>query len=125
MQGGPMQGNGAPQLPPGDAPVEFFTSGPGLARSPSQYPDGGPNGNQQQQPVILGPDGQPLRKRRRRRRRGRGGRQREWRGQGGPPGPEGNAGGGPSDGGSNFPSEGGGGGDDFGGGDDRGPDFDE
>jgi len=41
-------------------------------------------------PVVLGPDGQPLRKRRRRRRRGRGGRQREWRG---PPSPGGDNGG--------------------------------
>ena len=50
---------------PGEAPVNFFA------------PAVGPNG-----PAVLGPDGQPLRKRRRRRRRGRGGRQREWRTQG-------------------------------------------
>lgn len=37
-------------------------------------------GNAGGQGPLLGPDGQPLRKRRRRRRRGRGGRQREWRG---------------------------------------------
>jgi ATP-dependent DNA helicase RecQ len=63
-QGGEFQGgnNGSPG---GDAPVSFFA------------PAGGPAS-----PVVLGPDGQPLRKRRRRRRRGRGGRQREWRTQG-------------------------------------------
>lgn len=58
-------------------------------------PDGAPNGGPEVAffspvtpgaPVVLGPDGQPLRKRRRRRRRGRGGRQREWRAQGGPDG---------------------------------------
>src|SRR5690606_35719240 len=36
-----------------------------------------------QQGPMLGPDGQPIRKRRRRRRRGRGGRNRELRMQGG------------------------------------------
>jgi ATP-dependent DNA helicase RecQ len=65
----PMQGQGFPPAsnggPGSEAPVSFFA------------PAGGGNG-----PVVLGPDGQPLRKRRRRRRRGRGGRQREWRTQG-------------------------------------------
>ena len=85
--GAPIQ-NGAP---PGDAPdsgepVSFFQpTGP-------------------QQGPMLGPDGQPIRKRRRRRRRGRGGRNREWRMQNGG---EGGGGGGapPSEGG-----DGGGGG---------------
>jgi ATP-dependent DNA helicase RecQ len=81
---GPGAANGAPLLGAGDngapagaadgadsAPVSFFA------------PAGAP--------VVLGPDGQPLRKRRRRRRRGRGGRQREWRQ--GPPSPGGDNGG--------------------------------
>jgi len=50
-------------------------------------------------PVVLGPDGQPLRKRRRRRRRGRGGRQREWRGAPPSPGGDGGNGGAPPSGG--------------------------
>jgi len=83
-----MLGNGAPQGAPPDsngAPQEvaFFS------------PTGAGSG-----PVVLGPDGQPMRKRRRRRRRGRGGRQREWRnvqggdGGGGAPPPAGGDGGG-------------------------------
>jgi hypothetical protein len=85
MQGGPMQlGGGAPgdALPPDNGePVSFFQpSGP-------------------QQGPMLGPDGQPMRKRRRRRRRGRGGRNREWRMQNG----------GEGGGGGTPPSEGGGG----------------
>jgi len=88
MQAG---GNGAPDAgPPGnDAPVAFFA------------PTGSGSG-----PVVLGPDGQPLRKRRRRRRRGRGGRQREWRAQGGG-----------GDGGGGAPPSDSGGGGDFAGGD--------
>jgi ATP-dependent DNA helicase RecQ len=95
--GGPN--NGAPQLGPpnngaGNEPVSFFA------------PTGG------QQPPMLGPDGQPIRKRRRRRRRGRGGRNREWRMQNG--GGEGGGGGAPpSDGGGGPPpssGDGGGGG---------------
>jgi ATP-dependent DNA helicase RecQ len=81
--GFPQGGNGVPHGGPGDdAPVSFFA------------PAGGSG------PIVLGPDGQPLRKRRRRRRRGRGGRQREWRmqgqggGGGGPP-PTGSGGGPP------------------------------
>jgi hypothetical protein len=63
--GFPPGGNGTTNGGPGsDAPVSFFA------------PVGGGSG-----PIVLGPDGQPLRKRRRRRRRGRGGRQREWRSQ--------------------------------------------
>jgi hypothetical protein len=81
-QGGEFQANNGG--PGGDAPVSFFA------------PAGGPPSA-----VVLGPDGQPLRKRRRRRRRGRGGRQREWRAQGG--GGEGGGSGGPP------PSEGAGG----------------
>jgi hypothetical protein len=80
QMGGPMNGGG-PQPPNGNEPVSFF------------QPTGG------QQPPLLGPDGQPLRKRRRRRRRGRGGRNREWRAQNG----------GGSEGGGAPPSEGGGG----------------
>jgi ATP-dependent DNA helicase RecQ len=88
--GAPMLGAGAP--PNGDiAPVRFF--------EPAGVPGAG---GETQQPVI-GPDGQPIRKRRRRRRRGRGGRQREWRGA--PGGGEG--GGAPPEGGG---GEGGGGG---------------
>jgi hypothetical protein len=91
MQGADFQpsGNGGPG---GDAPVSFFA------------PAGGPPNS-----VVLGPDGQPLRKRRRRRRRGRGGRQREWRtqGQGGDGG--GNNGGGAPPGGVGSISDGGGG----------------
>lgn len=65
----------------------------------------------QQQPPVLGPDGQPIRKRRRRRRRGRGGRNRDWRMQGGPNGgPTGGGEGGGGDGGGGAPSGGGGGG---------------
>ena len=82
--GAPMQqlggnGDGAPNGPndAGDsAPVSFF--------APTN-------------PVTLGPDGQPLRKRRRRRRRGRGGRQREWRSPGGPPPGDGGGGAGGGD----------------------------
>jgi len=79
MQGKP--GFDAPSNggPPAEAPVSFFA------------PAGG-NHN----PVVLGPDGQPMRKRRRRRRRGRGGRQREWRAQG----QGGEGGGGPPPGGA-------------------------
>jgi ATP-dependent DNA helicase RecQ len=100
MQGGPMQNGAAPGggqgSPDNGDPVSFFQpSGP-------------------QQPVQLGPDGQPIRKRRRRRRRGRGGRNREWRMQGG-----GDGGGGapPSDGGGGGGDAGGGGGGGGGGGD--------
>ena len=77
--GAPMQ-NGAPHEHAGDngEPVSFFQpSGP-------------------QQGPMLGPDGQPIRKRRRRRRRGRGGRNREWRMQNGG---EGGGGAPPSEGG--------------------------
>jgi len=81
-------GNGAPG---GDAPVSFFAP---AGSAPSS--------------VVLGPDGQPLRKRRRRRRRGRGGRQREWRTQGqGGDGGGGNGSGAPPSGGG-APSSGGG-----------------
>jgi ATP-dependent DNA helicase RecQ len=86
MPGGtpPGANGGAPQLgPPPTEPVSFFQ----------------PTG--QRQPPLLGPDGQPLRKRRRRRRRGRGGRNREWRMQNG---------GGHEGGGGAPPAEGGGGG---------------
>jgi 23S rRNA pseudouridine2605 synthase len=78
--GRPMQ-SGAPDQPiDSGEPVSFFQpTGP-------------------QQGPMLGPDGQPIRKRRRRRRRGRGGRNREWRAQ--------NGGG---DGGGTPSSEGGGG----------------
>ena len=86
LNGAPMQG----MLPPngsalGDAtePVSFFLQ--------SGAPAPGP--------VLLGPDGQPLRKRRRRRRRGRGGRQREWRPNGEGPGGDGPGGDGPGGGG--------------------------
>lgn len=102
MQGGPgadqqnqqMNGEapaGAPGAPTGDngEPVAFF------------QPSGGGGG---QQGPMLGPDGQPLRKRRRRRRRGRGGRNREWRAQG----PDGAA---PADGDGGGDGGGGGGGD--------------
>jgi hypothetical protein len=77
--GAPMQ-NGAPHEHAGDngEPVSFFQ----------------PSG--QQQGPMLGPDGQPIRKRRRRRRRGRGGRNREWRMQNGG---EGGGGAPPSEGG--------------------------
>jgi hypothetical protein len=71
MGGPPQLGAGAPPLTGGETnqPVAFFAPAYGVPRN--------------DEPVMLGPDGQPLRKRRRRRRRGRGGRQREWRG---PPG---------------------------------------
>jgi hypothetical protein len=82
--GGNGLSNGGPG---GEAPVSFFA------------PVGGGSG-----PIMLGPDGQPLRKRRRRRRRGRGGRQREWRMQGG----EGGGGGGEGGGGGPPPPAGGG-----------------
>jgi len=92
-------GNGMPMQPgmlpppnggpngPDEAPVAFFAPSAGGAAT------GGQPG-----PVVLGLDGQPIRKRRRRRRRGRGGRQREWRGPGGegggaPPGDDGGGGG--------------------------------
>jgi hypothetical protein len=77
-------GNGAPQAGPppnGNEPVVFFQPASGA-----------------QQPAVLGPDGQPIRKRRRRRRRGRGGRNRDWRmqqGGGGAPPSEGGGGGTP------------------------------
>jgi ATP-dependent DNA helicase RecQ len=83
MPGGPPMGanGGASQLgPPSSEPVSFF------------QPTGG------NQPPMLGPDGQPIRKRRRRRRRGRGGRNREWRMQNG----------GGHEGGGGAPPEGGG-----------------
>jgi ATP-dependent DNA helicase RecQ len=109
INGGPIQG--APSGPNGDnrdlgEPVRFFE----------------PNGPQPQAgPPMLGPDGQPMRKRRRRRRRGRGGRNREWR-AGGPP--NGNGGGGDGSGGGTESGGGGGGGerprDDSGGGDSGG-----
>jgi hypothetical protein len=74
--------------PTGDAPVSVF-----------EVRDRGQQQGYEGQP-MLGPDGQPLRKRRRRRRRGRGGRQREWRAQGGEgPPPEGGEGGGGGGGG--------------------------
>lgn len=95
---GPGNGmqNGMPMLggpPNGDAPVAVFEM---RDRGPQQQGQGGGQG------PMLGPDGQPLRKRRRRRRRGRGGRQREWRMQGGegggpPPGGDGGGGGGGGD----------------------------
>ncbi len=105
LQGQPA-GNGAGNGGvAGDAPVSFF--------APVGGGGGGGSG-----PIVLGPDGQPLRKRRRRRRRGRGGRQREWRTQGGDGG-AGGTGGAPGGGGSGEPppaggsvSEGGGGGGD-------------
>lgn len=86
-----------------------------LGGGPSDSEHGGDNGEPvsffqpsgPQQGPMLGPDGQPIRKRRRRRRRGRGGRNREWRAQGGG-GPEGGGSGPP-------PSEGAGGGGDGGG----------
>lgn len=92
--------------------------------APPNGPDAGASGNGepvsffqpagQQQGPMLGPDGQPIRKRRRRRRRGRGGRNREWRTQGGPNGSGGDggsdAGGGDGGGGGPPPSGGGGGG---------------
>lgn len=96
MQGTPgfqPGGNGSSNgNPGGEAPVSFFA------------PVGGGNG-----PIVLGPDGQPLRKRRRRRRRGRGGRQREWRtqGQGGDGGGGGNDGGPPPAAGGGSISDGG------------------
>ncbi|HEY1815040.1 MAG TPA: RecQ family ATP-dependent DNA helicase [Kofleriaceae bacterium] len=62
-------------------PVRFFEPNNG---APNQAP-----------PIVLGPDGQPMRKRRRRRRRGRGGRNREWRGPNGPGGGGGPGGDGP------------------------------
>jgi hypothetical protein len=90
--GQPMQ-NGQQMLPPADGtPVSFF-----------EVRDGN-RPQQQSGPPMLGPDGQPLRKRRRRRRRGRGGRQREWRQTG--PGGEGGGGGPPPDAGGGPPSEG-------------------
>lgn len=92
VQGGPMQlGGGAPgdALPDNGEPVSFFQ----------------PTG--QQQGPMLGPDGQPIRKRRRRRRRGRGGRNRDWRMQGG--GGEGGGGAPPSEGGGDGGGGGGGG----------------
>ena len=92
--GQPMQ-NGAPQN--GASPVNGSDNG-----EPVSFfqPTGA-------QPVMLGPDGQPIRKRRRRRRRGRGGRNREWRAQNG--GGEGGGGGGapPSEGGGGALTEGG------------------
>jgi hypothetical protein len=99
----PMQGtlpppNGSPDGG-GETPVSFFA----------------PAGQGANAPVVLGPDGQPLRKRRRRRRRGRGGRQREWRGDGPPPTSNDDGGGGPggdTSSPSDFASVGG---DDFGG----------
>ncbi|MBL9014563.1 MAG: RecQ family zinc-binding domain-containing protein, partial [Myxococcales bacterium] len=93
--GQPMQ-NGQQALPPADgAPVSFFEVRDGNR----PQPQGGP--------PVLGPDGQPLRKRRRRRRRGRGGRQREWRQTGGEGGGGGGGGGPPpSDAGGGPPSEG-------------------
>ncbi len=106
--GQPMLGAGGP--PGGDAApvVSFFEVRGDGSRPPQQQQqgDGGPPG-----PPILGPDGQPLRKRRRRRRRGRGGRQREWRGQPGGEGggsPEGEGGGGDGDGGGGSLSDSGG-----------------
>jgi ATP-dependent DNA helicase RecQ len=89
--GAGSNGNGSSDLGP---PVSFFEPNNGA------------------QPPVLGPDGQPMRKRRRRRRRGRGGRNREMRGPndaGGNGGP-GEGGAPPSDGG-----DGGGGGDSGGG----------
>ena len=91
LNGAPPNGNEADNG--SNEPVSFFQ----------------PSG--QQQSPVLGPDGQPMRKRRRRRRRGRGGRNRDWRMQGGPGG-GGDAGGGGGDagGGGGAPSGGGGGG---------------
>jgi hypothetical protein len=113
----PWQGQGGPgAAPSGDAnqPGERRRRrrrrrrrGPGVGAGPNAPmvngapPDGAmpANGSEEvafftpggpgSQPVVLGPDGQPIRKRRRRRRRGRGGRQREWRGM---PGGEGGGG---------------------------------
>ena len=93
---GQVRALGPGESPPSDAPVSFFAPVGG----PPQAQDGNGFGG----PPVLGPDGQPIRKRRRRRRRGRGGRQREWRA--GPGGPEGGGGPPPTDGGG-----GGGGGD--------------
>jgi hypothetical protein len=82
---GNANGNGGNTHEPGAEPVRFFE------------PNGPAN---QSPPIMLGPDGQPMRKRRRRRRRGRGGRNREWRGpNGGPGGGDGGGGSPPSDGG--------------------------
>lgn len=102
-------GNGMPMQAGGpgfSGPAPMLDGGPaidaGNGEPVSFFQPSGP-----QQGPMLGPDGQPIRKRRRRRRRGRGGRNREWRMQGGP---EGGGGGGPP------PSEGGGGGGEGGGG---------
>ncbi len=92
MPAGNGAANGGSPGAEGEAPVSFFA------------PAGGGSG-----PIVLGPDGQPLRKRRRRRRRGRGGRQREWRGQG--PGGDGGDGGAPSSGDGGAASDGGSSGD--------------
>jgi hypothetical protein len=88
------RGNGPDAAGPSAATTnQLETGAPGGESEPVSFfqPAGG------HQAQLLGPDGQPTRKRRRRRRRGRGGRNREWRGQSGG-GPEG--GGGPDGGGS-------------------------
>lgn len=92
----PPNGNGASPDAPSNEPVSFFQ----------------PAGGGQQAP-LLGPDGQPIRKRRRRRRRGRGGRNRDFRMQngGGPDGGGEGAGGGGDVGGGGGPPPMGGGGD--------------
>ena len=112
---GPGDGPPLPQqqgTPNGEPrPVQFFEpvanrGGEGNGGTGGNR-DANPGGNGQQ-PPMLGPDGQPLRKRRRRRRRGRGGQKREWRAQGGAEG----------EGAAAEPGDGGGG--DPGGGDDGG-----
>ena len=106
-------GGGVPRVaaPGGDggiqAPVSFFSpvNGGGGNGGASTHGGAGPNGGDGADagPIVLGPDGLPMRKRRRRRRRGRGGRQREWHGAGAPP-PEGA---GPSDSGGDAADAGG------------------
>ena len=124
--GDPMNPNaGAPGSGPmSDAPISFFapTGGGGPAAYNPPRPPFNPNHNQGgqpqaqgDQPIVLGPDGLPMRKRRRRRRRGRGGRGTGGPWQGGAEGAPAN-----SDGGGDS-----GGGDDGGGdhgGDDGGDD---
>ena len=115
-----MNPNGGAPSMNNDAPISFFapTGGGGPAPyqpprppfNPNQNPGGQPQGDQ---PIILGPDGLPMRKRRRRRRRGRGGRGTGGPWQGGAEGtPTSNDGGGDSGAGDQD-----GGGDDHGGGD--------
>ena len=113
---GPGAGPGAPQLQAGQAPPSGPSgpnSGPNGEGAPVAFFEtrGEPRGLAAE-PPMLGPDGQPMRKRRRRRRRGRGGRQREWRGQGGGEGggggpPSGEGGGGDGGGGGGQPTDGG------------------